>query len=372
MAELDFGVVNPKKGNLRAWTGLLHDLVARMLFVVLACGWSSQTTLAQKALYDPAVYERGGEALRSGDVEGALRNYCSMFSGRSGDTLWTLSAILVCDPSQLASFVASIDHPLPVFVQVRTYQGKTCYRICAGVTRDRNEVVRWRTLLPQRLLAEGPFPVPILLPCPSIPAIPRQDLAGAPALPSAESSVIPPPALAAHPPVAEVPVSIPDAGHRAEGEAWFQKGLSAQSKGQRARAVECYQRALAVDPDRPEVLNNLGVLSLEQSHYEEARVLFTRAIAQSPAYARAHLNLAGALWGLDRRQEALAEAREALAMDPTAVSAHLTLASFLLAMNMKAEAAEEARRVLLLEPGNAQAKVFLNAGAAPPAGEPGP
>jgi len=100
--------------------------------------------------------------------------------------------------------------------------------------------------------------------------------------------------------------------------------------------------------------------------------LFTQAIAQSPAYARAHLNLAGALWGLGRRDEALAEARRAVALDSTAVAAHLTLASFLLAMNMKAEAAEEARRVLLLEPGNAQAKVFLDAGPATRSGEPGP
>jgi tetratricopeptide (TPR) repeat protein len=191
-------------------------------------------------------------------------------------------------------------------------------------------------------------------------------------LPAPAPPFIPPQASAAHPAAAEVPVSIPDAGHRAEGEAWFQQGLSAQSKGQRARAVECYQRALAADPDRPEVLNNLGVLSLEQNRFDEARALFIRAIAQSPAYARAHLNLAGALWGLGRRDEALAEARQAVTMDPTAVTAHLTLASFLLAMNMRAEAAEEARRVLALEPGNEQARVFLKADPQAPVGEHGP
>jgi tetratricopeptide (TPR) repeat protein len=202
--------------------------------------------------------------------------------------------------------------------------------------------------------------------------MPRQDPAADPASAVSRPLVAPPPTVAAHQATADAPVTIPDAAHRAEGEAWFQKGLSAQSKSQRAQAIEYYQRALAVDPDRPEVLNNLGVLSLEQNHYEEAGDLFMRAIAQSPAYARAHLNLAGALWGLGRRDEALAEARKAAAMDPTAVATHLTLASFLLAMNMKAEASEEARRVLLLEPANAQALVFLNASAAAPAGEPGP
>ena len=369
MAEMDFGLMFPKGKLRRRWMGPPCRAFVWILFIMAVCGGSSQSTFAQKSLYDPALCKNGGEALQSGDMEGALRNYCSMFAGRSGDTLWTLSAILVCEASELAPFVASIERPLPVFVQVRTFQGKTCYRICAGVTRDRNEAVRWRTLLPPKLLAEGPFPVPILLPCPSVPALTPQGLAADPTSPVPTPAVIPPQASAPHPAAAEVPVSIPDAAHRAEGEAWFQQGLSAQSKGQRARAIECYQKALAVDPNRPEVLNNLGVLSLEQDRYDEARALFTRAIAQSPAYARAHLNLAGALWGLGRRDEALAEARQAVAMDSTAVAAHLTLASFLLAMNMKAEASEEARRVLLLEPGNAQAKVFLNGGPATPAGE---
>jgi len=372
MAERDFDVNLPEGNPRTRRTGPWHRAFVSILFVMAAFGWPSPATLAQRALYDSTVYERGGQALRSGDVEGALRNYCDMFSGHSGETLWTLSAILVCEPSQLAPFVASIQRPLPVFVQVRAFQGKTCYRICAGVTRDRNEAVRWRTMLPPNLQAEGPFPVPILLPCPSVPVLPPQDVAAGRVLPVPAPAVIPPQASAPHPVPAEVPVSIPDAAHRAEGEAWFQQGLSAQSKGQRARAVECYQRALAADPDRPEVLNNLGVLSLEQNRFDEARALFSRAIVQSPAYARAHLNLAGALWGLGRRDEALAEARQAVAMDSTSVAAHLTLASFLLAMDMKAEASEEARRALLLEPGNAQAKVFLNSDPAPPAGEPRP
>jgi len=344
-----------------------------ILLILAACAWPSTPSLAQKTLYDPGAWNRGVAALKSGDMEGALRNYCGMFAGRPEGTLWTLSAMLVCEASQVAPYVASIQRPLPVFVQLRIFQGKPCYRICAGVTKDRNEAMRWRTLLPQKLLAEGPFPVPIVVPCPPLPALPGQDLATKATLASPAPAE---PFLPASPaPTATargLPLTVPESGHRAEGEAWFQKGLSAQSKGQRARAAECYQRALGVDPERPEVLNNLGILSLEENRYDEARILFARAIAKSPSYARAHLNLAGALWGLGQRDDALAEARIAVAKDPTAVGAHLTLASFLLAMNMKAEASEEARRVLLLEPGNEQAKVFLNAGTQASTGEHGP
>jgi tetratricopeptide (TPR) repeat protein len=344
-----------------------------VLIILAACAWFPTSSFAQKVLYNPVAWNRGEAALKSGDVEGALRNYCEMFEGRSEGTLWTLSAMLVCEASQVAPYVASIQRPLPVFVQMRIFQGKPCYRICAGLTKDRNEAVMWRTLLPQKLLAEGPFPVPVLLPCPSYPELQAQDLptkaaVAAPAPLEQPRSALPAPLATA----GKLPLTVPDSDHRAEGEAWFQKGLSAQSKGQRAQAAECYQKALGIDPDRPEVLNNLGILSLEASRYAEAKALFARAIAQSPSYARAHLNLAGALWGLDRHDEALAEARTSVAMDPTAVAAHLTLASFLLAMNMKVEASEEARKVLLLEPGNLQAKVFLSTGAQASTGKPGP
>lgn len=350
--------------RLRAWA--LERLRLAILLILAVSALSSTPSLAQKALYDTGAYNRGVAALKSGDMEEALRNYCDMFAGRAEGTLWTLSAMLVCEASQVAPYVASIPRPLPVFVQQRIFQGKTCYRICTGVTKDRNEAVRWRALLPQQLQAEGPFPVPVVVPCLSPPSPPGQDLATNAALAAPATVEQRLPALAAPPANAgELPAAGLDAHHRTEGEVWFQKGLEAQSKGQRARAVECYQSALKADPDRPEVLNNLGILWLQENRYEEARTLFDRALVKAPSYARAHLNLAGALWGQGLHGEALAEARKAVALDPKDVSAHLTLASFLLAQGLKAEASEEARRALLLDPSNEQAKIFLSTVAKP-------
>ena len=148
-------------------------------------------------------------------------------------------------------------------------------------------------------------------------------------------------------------------GKRKEAEVWFQKGTSAYHKGQRQEAERCYRQALVADPGKPEVLNNLGILYLEQNRYAEARDLFEGAISKSPGYARAHLNLAGALWGLNQKDRAIQEAREATVLDGKDVSAHMTLASFMLATDRKKEAAQEARTALALEPDNLQAKVFL-------------
>ena len=122
---------------------------------------------------------------------------------------------------------------------------------------------------------------------------------------------------------------------------------------------------MEAEPNRPEVLNNLGVLYLRENRFDKAKLLFDQALQYSPAYARAHLNLAGALWGLGDRDAATMEARKAVALDATDVSGHLTLASFLLAQDEKDQAAAEARRALLLEPNNAQAKALLSALAPP-------
>jgi hypothetical protein len=342
---------------------------------------------AQPPLYDAPLHAKAGSALAAGDLEGAMRAYCDMFAGRASGTLWTLSAVLLCDPAEVAPTVASIKGIQPVFVQAKLYQGKWCYRICAGLSKDRNEPFRWRTLLPPHLLAEGPFPVPVMLPC-STPALTpapvqapnRSEAETTPAPPVTEPAPGPLPSSTKLPPLtpatsAKTPPAVGSGAANArkgEGEAWFQKGLAAQNAGRRNDAEEDYKRSLEADPDRPEVLNNLGILYLQQNRYDEARSLFTKAIAKSPSYARAHLNLAGVMWGLEDRNGALMEAREAVALDPSDVSAHLTLASFLLAQGQKSEAAEQARRALLLDPGNAQAKVFLTTSTGLPSEAPKP
>lgn len=167
------------------------------------------------------------------------------------------------------------------------------------------------------------------------------------------------------PPLAKAPPEGPPGpapvseSKRKEAEVWFQKGNNAYHQGQRKEAERCYRQALEADSGRPEVLNNLGILYLEQNRYTEAKDLFEGAISKSPGYAKAHLNLAGALWGLGQKDAAIQEAREATVLDGRDVSAHLTLASFLLAADRKTEAAQEARTVLALDANNLQAKVFL-------------
>ena len=359
---------------------LARSLVClQTVLLIVAASWCLPAFPAQpndqapsRGLYNTDAYAKARRALAGGDVEGAMKGFCDMFVGADAVELWTVSAILLCDPSQLRNYMDSIEKLQPVFVQARQLQGQWCYRICAGVTRDRKEAVRWRALLPGPLLAEGPFPVLISHPCEqasanvgarssAVPASPQPPVAATSPPPKTQAPSIVPPAPSAQ----EAPAPKISPAKHAEGEAWFQKGLAAQSKEKRGEARECYQRALEAEPNRPEVLNNLGVLYLQENRYDKAKLLFDQALQNSPAYARAHLNLAGALWGLGDRDAATMEARKAVALDATDVSGHLTLASFLLAQDEKDQAAAEAKRALLLEPTNAQARALLSTLARP-------
>lgn len=335
--------------------------------------------------YDREVHQRGMDSLRKGDVEGAVSTFCTMFAIPRDVEVWTLSVVLVCDAGGVWDLARQVTDLTPVFVQLREFQGKRCYRVCAGLATSRAEASRWLSRVPEALKAQGPFPVRVALPCaPSAvtgspsgvsTSTPRAGERPQPPMASpAESS--PPKPSGAQPsspgsresqmwfvPPKPLPPSSPDAAR--EAQSWFEKGLAAYREGHRMDAYEYYNNALALDPERPEILNNLGVLYLEDHQYAQAQTLFVKAVDRSPTYARARLNLAGALWGLKDWDGAIEQARRACELDARDVNARLTLASFFLAQERRQEAAAAAREALAIDPQNAQAKVFLETSQSP-------
>ena len=346
-------------------------LAAAGVLVGLA-SWPASPQKPQ-SLYDSAAYARGREALSRGKVAEAAEAFCSMLPPGGGESLFTLSVVLLCHPENAPGEVDKLSGVHPVFLETVPFRGQTCYRVCAGLARSRKGLEDLRRRLPPEVLALRPFVVAVQRPCsaaaagspaprpPSSPvspqpppppekeAVPR---GGAPAAPLAS-----PPAL---PPLSPAGPGGPAPGGK-EAESWFRKGVEAYTQGRRQEAESCYREALRADPGKPEVLNNLGVLRLEEKRFGEARELFGRALERTPRYARARLNLAGALWAMGDRDGAVEEALRASELDPADVAAHLTLASFYLALGKKVEARAEARRVLALDPRNEQAQVFLAA-----------
>jgi hypothetical protein len=368
-------------------------------------------------IYAPLIYQEAREALLAGDLPGALEGFCRMVLRPKGESVWTVSVVLLCDPAEIPQALREIREPQPVFVVKRIYEGRTCFRVCAGLTTDRREAVAMKVKLPEIFKTAGPFPVEVPTPCdPALPGAARP-AKSAPAQPLSAQTPLkpvivesPPVATPVGPPRPEVielkpvppppapiadpatgvtgatapnrgtspfvqppltsgpglPPSSPNAGtppppvRNPEAEAWFQKGLTAYNLGDKKLAESSYRSCLELAPDKPEALTNLGILYIEEKKYKEARTLFETALSKTPGYSRAHLGQAGALWGLDEYREAIEEARSAVNLDSHDVSAHLTLASFLRAVGQEEEAMKEARLVLLMEPNNQKAMEFLN------------
>ena len=108
------------------------------------------------------------------------------------------------------------------------------------------------------------------------------------------------------------------------------------------------RRALALDPDQPAALSNLGVALYEQKDYEGSLRAYDDALALAPDFADAHSNRGNALRALQRLAEAEAAYRSALALDPRFAPAWNNLGTTLRELK-RIEEAEAAYRKALAE-----------------------
>jgi hypothetical protein len=77
-------------------------------------------------------------------------------------------------------------------------------------------------------------------------------------------------------------------------EAHHKRGLALKGKGEFERARDAMQQSLAIQPSRPEVLNNLGDVYWELGDRPRALATFEKAVTLMPNYPLARFNLAKA------------------------------------------------------------------------------
>ncbi len=94
----------------------------------------------------------------------------------------------------------------------------------------------------------------------------------------------------------------------------FRKAENATAHGKDDEAIAHLEKAVALDPEFMEALNNLGTKYIRMRRPAEAAVLFQRATAMDPTLPQLHVNLAVALLHLRRPAEAEQEVRKALAV----------------------------------------------------------
>jgi len=89
-------------------------------------------------------------------------------------------------------------------------------------------------------------------------------------------------------------------------EGYRSKGLEAQQKGSLEEAKAYFEKALSLDPDRPDIYNDLGVICESMGNAYEAKRYYFEAINIDKNYLPAYSNLAV----LCKRQGNLAKAAE--------------------------------------------------------------
>jgi serine/threonine protein kinase/Flp pilus assembly protein TadD len=124
-------------------------------------------------------------------------------------------------------------------------------------------------------------------------------------------------------------------------------------------AVEHYQAALALRPDRVAVWHDLAQTLIEVGRTEDALAVFRRAGELAPDDAHLQQHVGNALNRLLRFDEAVVAFEHALALDPSAAPAHVDYGLALGALGRRDEQFEHFERAVELAPDYADAHAHL-------------
>jgi tetratricopeptide (TPR) repeat protein len=126
-----------------------------------------------------------------------------------------------------------------------------------------------------------------------------------------------------------------------DADQWFATALEYDADDDaRAEAIDAYDHALCIDPQRLDALLNCGTLFYEEGNLKKAADYFERALQADPENALAHFNLGSVLEEVGRLEAARLHLRHAVRLDPSYPDAHYNLAF----VCEKLGASNEARR----------------------------
>lgn len=138
---------------------------------------------------------------------------------------------------------------------------------------------------------------------------------------------------------------------RRSAEDWFAAALACESgTSTKAEAINAYDRALQVDPQRIDALLNCGTLYYEDGNLEKAAEYFQRATTLDADNALAHFNLGSVLDDLGDAEAARQHLRLAVRLHPDYSDAHYNLAFVCEKLSAFPEAREHWQAYIRLDP----------------------
>ena len=118
----------------------------------------------------------------------------------------------------------------------------------------------------------------------------------------------------------------------------------------RAQAIQAYDHALSIDPQKVDALLNCGTLCYEEGNLKKAAEYFMRALQADPENALAHFNLGSVLEEVGRLEAARLHLRNAVRLDPNYPDAHYNLAFVCEKLGARNEAQRHWQAYITLDP----------------------
>jgi tetratricopeptide (TPR) repeat protein len=134
----------------------------------------------------------------------------------------------------------------------------------------------------------------------------------------------------------------PPAAASGDADALFARGVQNHQAGDLVGAIEAYQAALELQPDRVDARSNLGAAYARLGRHDEAIQHYRAVLERVPEQSQVRLNLALALYKSARIAEAAAELERVVAAEPGQRQAVLLLA------DCRAQMGDDAAVVALL------------------------
>jgi tetratricopeptide (TPR) repeat protein len=132
---------------------------------------------------------------------------------------------------------------------------------------------------------------------------------------------------------------------------WLATALEYEAEeNNRAQAIEAYDHALSIDPQKVDALLNCGTLCYEEGNLKKAAEYFMRALQVDPANALAHFNLGSVLEEVGRLEAARLHLRDAVRLDPSYPDAHYNLAFVCEKLGARNEARRHWQAYITLDP----------------------
>jgi len=140
---------------------------------------------------------------------------------------------------------------------------------------------------------------------------------------------------------------------------WKVLGVVSWQKGRKIESLNANKKAVLLDPQDTESLNNLGNVFKGLGRFEEAEECYRKSIVWKPDFADAHYNLGITLKELGRLNESEASYRKAIEFKPNFVDAHYNLGNTLVELGKLEEAETIYRQTIAIKSGHTGARHLL-------------